>query len=103
MASWFQDTSDTELNDLIPFFERLSTVDNVYKVLKNAQIQNSPNMPLINNSPQSADLHNRAPLNSITTSVLSPNPTNVYPPTNFQSPQYMIHSSQIQTVPNGAS
>lgn len=34
VASWFDDMSDTELLDLIPFFERLSKVDNVYAVLK---------------------------------------------------------------------
>ncbi|XP_023657598.1 carboxy-terminal domain RNA polymerase II polypeptide A small phosphatase 1 [Paramormyrops kingsleyae] len=34
VASWFDDTSDTELLDLIPFFERLSKVDDVYTVLK---------------------------------------------------------------------
>lgn len=34
VASWFDDMSDTELLDLIPFFERLSKVDNVYSVLK---------------------------------------------------------------------
>uniref|UniRef100_A0A667WIK1 Mitochondrial import inner membrane translocase subunit TIM50 n=1 Tax=Myripristis murdjan TaxID=586833 RepID=A0A667WIK1_9TELE len=34
VASWFDDMSDTELLDLIPFFERLSKVDNVYRVLK---------------------------------------------------------------------
>uniref|UniRef100_G3PMR2 protein-serine/threonine phosphatase n=1 Tax=Gasterosteus aculeatus aculeatus TaxID=481459 RepID=G3PMR2_GASAC len=34
VASWFDDMADTELLDLIPFFERLSRVDNVYTVLK---------------------------------------------------------------------
>ncbi|XP_068165522.1 carboxy-terminal domain RNA polymerase II polypeptide A small phosphatase 1-like isoform X1 [Antennarius striatus] len=34
VASWFDDMSDTELLDLIPFFERLSKVDNVYSVLQ---------------------------------------------------------------------
>ncbi|XP_030210840.1 carboxy-terminal domain RNA polymerase II polypeptide A small phosphatase 1 isoform X2 [Gadus morhua] len=34
VASWFEDMSDTELLDLIPFFERLSKVDNVYTFLK---------------------------------------------------------------------
>ncbi|XP_062862343.1 uncharacterized protein LOC134324428 [Trichomycterus rosablanca] len=34
VASWFDDMSDTELLDLIPFFERLSKVDDVYAVLK---------------------------------------------------------------------
>ncbi|XP_013419398.1 uncharacterized protein LOC106180076 isoform X1 [Lingula anatina] len=36
VASWFDDMSDSELLDLIPFFEGLSKVDNVYSVLKNS-------------------------------------------------------------------
>lgn len=36
VASWFDDASDTELLYLIPFFERLATVDNVYTVLRNS-------------------------------------------------------------------
>jgi len=36
VASWFDDMTDTELLDLIPFFEGLAKVDNVYKVLTNA-------------------------------------------------------------------
>uniref|UniRef100_A0A3Q2XLG1 CTD small phosphatase 1 n=1 Tax=Hippocampus comes TaxID=109280 RepID=A0A3Q2XLG1_HIPCM len=34
VASWFDDMSDSELLDLIPFFERLNNVDDVYDVLK---------------------------------------------------------------------
>ncbi|KAM9483884.1 carboxy-terminal domain RNA polymerase II polypeptide A small phosphatase 1-like isoform 3-T3 [Salvelinus alpinus] len=34
VASWFDDMADTELLDLIPFFERLSKVDDVYDMLK---------------------------------------------------------------------
>ncbi|CAI9533398.1 unnamed protein product, partial [Staurois parvus] len=34
VISWFDDMSDTELLDLIPFFERISKVDDVYSVLK---------------------------------------------------------------------
>ncbi|XP_032368899.1 carboxy-terminal domain RNA polymerase II polypeptide A small phosphatase 1 isoform X2 [Etheostoma spectabile] len=34
VASWFDDMSDTELLDLIPFFERLSKVDDIYEVLQ---------------------------------------------------------------------
>lgn len=34
-SSWFDDTADTELLDLLPFFEGLARVDNVYTVLKN--------------------------------------------------------------------
>ncbi|XP_075870151.1 carboxy-terminal domain RNA polymerase II polypeptide A small phosphatase 1-like isoform X2 [Nelusetta ayraudi] len=33
VVSWFDDTSDTELLDLIPFFERLSRADDVYAFL----------------------------------------------------------------------
>ncbi|CAH0557544.1 unnamed protein product [Brassicogethes aeneus] len=36
VASWFDDMSDSELLDLIPFFEKLSKVDNVYTVLCNS-------------------------------------------------------------------
>lgn len=34
--SWFDDMTDSELLDLIPFFERLSKIDSVYSVLCNA-------------------------------------------------------------------
>ncbi|KAK1903486.1 Carboxy-terminal domain RNA polymerase II polypeptide A small phosphatase 1, partial [Dissostichus eleginoides] len=34
VVSWFDDMSDTELLDLIPFFERLSKVEDVYEVLQ---------------------------------------------------------------------
>ena len=33
MTSWFDDPNDTELLDLIPFFEALDKVDNVLTVL----------------------------------------------------------------------
>lgn len=35
VASWFDDMSDTELRDLIPFFDKLSKMDSVYTVLMN--------------------------------------------------------------------
>ena len=38
VASWFDDMSDTELIDLVPFFEALAKVDSVYSVLKNANV-----------------------------------------------------------------
>ncbi|XP_075566832.1 carboxy-terminal domain RNA polymerase II polypeptide A small phosphatase 1 isoform X4 [Pelecanus crispus] len=34
VASWFDNMADTELLDLLPFFERLSKVEDVYTVLK---------------------------------------------------------------------
>ena len=33
VSSWFDDPNDTELRDLIPFFEALDKVDNVLTVL----------------------------------------------------------------------
>ncbi|KAB0798646.1 hypothetical protein PPYR_09639 [Photinus pyralis] len=36
VASWFDDMSDSELLDLIPFFEKLSKMDSVYTVLCNS-------------------------------------------------------------------
>lgn len=43
VASWFDDMTDTELRDLIPFFEKLSTVENIYSVLQ--QTPNDPQQP----------------------------------------------------------
>ena len=36
VASWFDDMTDSELRDLIPFFEKLSKVENIYSVLCNS-------------------------------------------------------------------
>lgn len=36
VASWFDDMNDRELQDLIPFLERLSKVDSVYNLLRNS-------------------------------------------------------------------
>ncbi|XP_055086569.1 probable serine/threonine-protein kinase kinX [Periophthalmus magnuspinnatus] len=41
VASWFDDVSDTELLDLIPFFERLSLEQEVYPTLKEQRTENS--------------------------------------------------------------
>ncbi|XP_050458214.1 carboxy-terminal domain RNA polymerase II polypeptide A small phosphatase 1 [Cataglyphis hispanica] len=55
VASWFDDMTDSELLDLIPFFEKLSNVDNIYTVLCNSNhpynqvpaqtVQNNQNPP----------------------------------------------------------
>ena len=45
--SWFDDVNDTELIDLIPHFERLSSVDSVYSILKQSNT-NSINNTLNN-------------------------------------------------------
>lgn len=41
VQSWFDDMTDTELMDLIPFFEGLSKVDSVYTLLQNANTTNT--------------------------------------------------------------
>lgn len=38
VASWFDNMSDTELHDLLPFFEQLSRVDDVYSVLRQPRL-----------------------------------------------------------------
>lgn len=49
VASWFDDMSDSELMELIPFFESLAKVDNVYSVLRQANANhNLPNTNSIN-------------------------------------------------------
>ena len=42
MTSWFDDPNDTELLDLIPFFEGLSKVDNVLTILGQNHTFQSP-------------------------------------------------------------
>ncbi|KAI5639648.1 NLI interacting factor-like phosphatase domain-containing protein [Phthorimaea operculella] len=42
VASWFDDMTDSELLDLIPFFEKLSKVDSVYTVLRNSNHPYNP-------------------------------------------------------------
>ncbi|KAK9739209.1 NLI interacting factor-like phosphatase [Popillia japonica] len=48
VASWFDDMSDSELFDLIPFFEKLSKMDNVYTVLCNSNHPYSSSVPQMN-------------------------------------------------------
>lgn len=52
VASWFDDMNDSELMDLIPFFEKLSKMDNVYTVLCNS------NHPYNNTATQNGPLTN---------------------------------------------
>lgn len=47
--SWFDDMSDTELRDLVPFFEQLSKMDDVYSVLRNSN-HAAGSHPLPNNA-----------------------------------------------------
>lgn len=58
VVSWFDDAHDTELLDLLPFFETLAKVDNVYTVLKNA------NTTKINGSSVTVDSDSSGSLNA---------------------------------------
>ncbi|KAK4879219.1 hypothetical protein RN001_007365 [Aquatica leii] len=49
VASWFDDMSDSELLDLIPFFEKLSKMDNVYTVLCNSNHPYNNGVPQLKN------------------------------------------------------
>nr|XP_029709876.1 carboxy-terminal domain RNA polymerase II polypeptide A small phosphatase 1-like [Aedes albopictus] len=52
VKSWFDDTSDSELLDLIPLFEKLSKVDSVYTVLCNSSSQSQLQSSLQHQSSQ---------------------------------------------------
>lgn len=42
VTSWFDDEDDRELYDLIPYFENLANLDNVYSMLRTAQMPTVP-------------------------------------------------------------
>lgn len=69
VASWFDDMTDSELLDLIPFFEKLSKVDNVYTVLCNSNhpYNVSTTSSIINQSPPPQQQHNSLQVNNHTT------------------------------------
>lgn len=65
VASWFDDMTDSELLDLIPFFEKLSKVDNVYTVLCNSNHPyNTSTSGMINQSPPPQKQHNNLQVNN---------------------------------------
>lgn len=45
VSSWFDDMNDSELLDLMPFFENLAQVDNVYSLLKNNSTESPSTTP----------------------------------------------------------
>jgi len=55
VASWFDNMEDTELRDLIPFFEKLSKVENIYTILRNANhVSPTPPPPALPSPPPSS-------------------------------------------------
>ncbi|CAG9831416.1 unnamed protein product [Diabrotica balteata] len=61
VASWFDDMNDSELLDLIPFFEKLSNMDNVYTVLCNSNHPYNNSAPAQLNGPQNINHALRGP------------------------------------------
>lgn len=55
-TSWFDDVHDTELRDLIPYFERLARVDSVYSILRQNNQQQQQNF--INMNQASSNIQN---------------------------------------------
>lgn len=66
VASWFDDMSDSELLDLIPFFEKLSKMDNVYTVLCNSNHPYNNSLPQLNGPSSHSPIlqNNHAPPNT---------------------------------------
>ena len=56
MTSWFDDMADTELLELLPFFESIASVESVYSVLRNANSPVNHNHNLIY-AQSDSDLH----------------------------------------------
>lgn len=63
VTSWFDDPNDTELLDLLPFFEALEKVDNVLTVLgqnNSLQSSSSTHSPIPPSIPSSLQWHGKS-------------------------------------------
>jgi len=91
VSSWFDDMTDSELIDLLPFLETLSHVDSVYSVLRGVGGSMGPPQP----PPLLAPLDSSpAPPNSSLITQVAPPPQNILPqasvdPVSWES-AYMI-------------
>lgn len=89
--SWFDDVNDTELIDLIPHFERLSSVDSVYSILKQS------NTNSINNNTNFIQQHQQS---TVITSGYTSSQMNNYDDTNQQVPNQSLIYQVQQTNSN---
>jgi hypothetical protein len=70
--SWFDDTKDTELLDLIPYFEKLAAADSVYSILRptNLNISNTSgphsNYNQLQQQQQQHNINNTNPIHAVT-------------------------------------
>ena len=90
--SWFDDVNDTELIDLIPHFERLSSVDSVYSILKQSNT-NSIN----NNNTNFIQQHQQS---TVITSGYTSSQMNNYDDTNQQVPNLIYQVQQTNSNNN---
>lgn len=82
--------SDTQLKDLIPFFEKLSTVENVYSVLKNTSNDKDSSCEVFNASLPTECTSSQAPTDE---SIIASSPiTSVPQPlSKFTSPKLPLY------------
>jgi hypothetical protein len=94
--SWFDDINDTELNDLIPHFERLATVDSVYSILKQSNTPSISNSTFSNKfQPQSVVFSSNLPMNNYEDDL-----NQQVPIIQTQSVIYQVQPPMIQSTSN---
>lgn len=69
IVSWFDDPDDRELLELMPFFENLAKIDNVYTFLSNANLPSSGGITYVMSSVDDAGTGLTSP------SIMSPSVT----------------------------
>jgi len=74
-SSWFDDMNDRELLDLIPFFENVSKVDSVYRILNDTTSKGGGNSGTLNGNSPSLDQNSSASSSLQKNSTSSPQPT----------------------------
>jgi len=74
-SSWFDDMNDRELLDLIPFFENISKVDSVYRILNDTTSKGGGNSGTLNGNSPSLDQNSSASSSLQKNTTSSPQPT----------------------------
>lgn len=74
IVSWFDDPSDRELLELMPFFENLARIDDVCTFLSNANLPNGCITFAVSNIEEDVDNVSSAAVPSVTSPLMSSNP-----------------------------